>query len=191
MAVQIGSQGQPGFDAPFALMSDCHRRIEHFLRILQRVVDAYASAPLDAQARTALRASLRYFRESAPNHTADEEDSLFPRLRSLDREDLSALLIEADRLERDHKQAVSIHDAVDERVERWLDSGTLGADEIHQLREDLATLDALYARHIQFEDTVLFPQAAGILSNSEIKNIGAEMATRRGMSGDTPIREAQ
>lgn len=180
MAVQIGSLGQPGFDTPFALMSDCHRRIEHFLGIFQRVVDEYASIPLDDEAEKALVVAVRYFRESAPNHTADEEDSLFPRLRSLDRDDLEDLLVEAERLERDHKQAESIHNSVDKRVNRWLESGSLDRDEIKQLRNDLDTLGALYARHIHFEDSVLFPRAEEMLSRAEVKNIGSEMAARRG-----------
>lgn len=181
MAVQIGSLGQPGFDTPFALMSDCHRRIEHFLGIFRRVVDEYASMPLDDEAKKALVAAVRYFRESAPNHTADEEDSLFPRLRSLDREDLEDLLVEAVRLERDHEQAESIHNSVDQRVNRWLDSGSISEDDITQLRNDLETLGALYAGHIHFEDSVLFPRAEEILSSVDIKNIGSEMAARRGM----------
>lgn len=181
MAVQIGSLGQPGFDTPFALMSDCHRRIEHFLEIFRRVVDQYASMPLDAQAKEALVAAVRYFRESAPNHTADEEDSLFPRLRLLGREDLGDLLVEAERLERDHDQAEKIHGSVDERVNRWLESGSLGVHEIDQLSKDLDALGALYARHIHFEDSVLFPRAEEILSSVEIKNIGSEMAARRGL----------
>jgi len=183
MAVQIGSLGQPGFDTPFALMSDCHRRIESFLEIFQRVVDRYASIPLDEEARSALLAADRYFRESAPNHTADEEDSLFPRLRSLDREDLGSLLLEAERLEREHEQAELIHSKVEEQVHRWLIAGTISKDEIDQLRQDLDALQVLYARHILFEDSILFPRAADVLSGSEIKDIGTEMATRRGQNG--------
>jgi len=185
MAVQIGSLGQPGFDAPFALLSDCHRRIEHFMGILQRVVVGYSAVRLDEEAKSALRAALRYFRESAPNHTADEEDSLFPRLRSLGREDLGELLIEAERLERDHDRAEQIHSAVDERIQRWLDAGTLGVDEIKLLRHDLDVLSALYSRHILFEDSVLFPRAEDVLSILDIKNIGTEMAARRGVAGDS------
>lgn len=185
MAVQIGSLGQPGFDTPFALMSDCHRRIEHFLGIFQRVVDEYETITLDDQAKTALIAAVRYFRESAPNHTADEEDSLFPRLRSLDREDLEALLLEAERLECEHDQAALIHNTVDQRIERWLKTGTLGLDEFKQLRQELDSLSALYSRHILFEDSILFPRAEDVLSKSEIKDIGSEMATRREITSKT------
>ena len=33
--------------------------------------------PLDDETRHALELALRYFREAAPKHTADEEESLF------------------------------------------------------------------------------------------------------------------
>jgi hemerythrin-like domain-containing protein len=181
MAVQIGSLGQPGFDSPFALMSDCHRRIEHFLGIFRRVVDEYASKLLDDEAKKALVAAVRYFRESAPNHTADEEDSLFPRLRSLEQEELEDLLVEAERLERDHDQAEKIHGSVEELVHRWLESGSLEEDDINQLRSDLDALSALYSRHIHFEDCVLFPRAKKVLSRAEVRDIGLEMAARRGV----------
>jgi len=38
-------------------------------------------SPLTEETRAALESALRYFREAAPKHTADEEESLFPRMR--------------------------------------------------------------------------------------------------------------
>ncbi len=35
--VHLGSEPQAGFDEPLRLLSDCHRRIEHFLGILLKV----------------------------------------------------------------------------------------------------------------------------------------------------------
>lgn len=179
MALQIGTTGQAGIDRPFALMSDCHRRVEYFLSIFQRVLERYCDVPLDREARSALIVSSRYFRESAPNHTADEEDSLFPRLRALDRNDLELLLLEAERLEREHDRAEELHHAVEERVEKWLDVGSLEENEFKCLREDLDALTTLYSQHISFEDSVLFPRAQEVLMPSAIEEIGSEMAARR------------
>lgn len=180
MPVQIGAKAQSGFDQPFGLLSDCHRRIEHFLAIFGRVVDRYSDVPLDQEARTALTISARYFRESAPNHTADEEESLFPRLRALDRRDLDDLLTQAERLEREHERANLLHASVDARIGRWLDAGVLDGEEIAQLRAELDALGELYAGHIAFEDDTLFPKAQGVLTEAAIKEIGSEMAARRG-----------
>lgn len=181
MHVSLGTQGQPGFDEPLALMSDCHRRIEHFLSVLVRVADRQAGDVLDEQTQAAMRAAQRYFRESAPLHTADEEHSLFPRLSALG-PDLADLINESERLEREHKHASRLHASVDRRIEQWLSSGVLAAEDIEALREELRALDTLYARHIAFEDQTLFPRAQRVLAGEELLSIGREMAARRGLS---------
>ena len=61
-------------------MSDCHRHIEMFLGALEGVASVI-DHPLTEETRAALESALRYFREAAPKHTADEEESLFPRMR--------------------------------------------------------------------------------------------------------------
>jgi len=78
MPVQIGAPAH-NFSDPTGLLSDCHRRIEMFLRVLEGVA-LVIDRPLTGESRSALESALRYFREAAPKHTADEEESLFPRL---------------------------------------------------------------------------------------------------------------
>jgi hypothetical protein len=73
MPVQIGAQAH-NFSDPTGLLSDCHRRIEKFLRVLEGVASVI-DHPLPEEFRAALKSALRYFREAAPKHTADEEDS--------------------------------------------------------------------------------------------------------------------
>ncbi|MBX3323115.1 MAG: hemerythrin domain-containing protein [Phycisphaeraceae bacterium] len=191
MPVSLGQQGQPGFDSPLELMSDCHRRIESFLAVFGRVLDRYASRDLDEEGVNALRTAQRYFREGAPRHTEDEEHSLFPRLRQLERDDLGELLEAADRLERQHDEAERLHASVDARVDRWLDARRLSAADAKAMAADLETLDRLYAEHIAFEDNVLFPAAARVLDEPALRSIGEEMAARRGRNTDgTTAREA-
>jgi hypothetical protein len=62
------------------MLGDCHRRIERSLNVLVSVARQNGGW-LDEGQRTALVTSLHYFRDAAPKHTADEEDSLFPSLR--------------------------------------------------------------------------------------------------------------
>jgi hypothetical protein len=62
-------------------LSDCHRRIEKFLEQIIRVCTTARGGELNAGQREALEVALRYFRQAAPLHTADEETSLFPRVR--------------------------------------------------------------------------------------------------------------
>ena len=70
----------PSFDDPLGMMAACHRRIERQLATLSRLQRHLPENGCDADARAAARGILRYFDAAAPNHHADEEESLFPRL---------------------------------------------------------------------------------------------------------------
>lgn len=85
VAITIGQPTERDFTDPLGLLGDCHRRIESFLAVLIDVTNETRGAGLDEERRAALRAALRYFREAAPNHTRDEEESLFPRMRASDK----------------------------------------------------------------------------------------------------------
>src|ERR1035437_5349513 len=100
MPVSIGAAPQAGFDQPLQLLQDCHRRIEHFLKVLQRV--AATDDALDSEHRAALEAALLYFRDAAPKHTRDEDESLFPRLRQAGGAEARAALRCVESLESDH-----------------------------------------------------------------------------------------
>src|SRR6266481_5954066 len=80
MPIQIGHK-ESDFTDPLGLLSDCHRRIEHFLGVLIKLCDKAKGGSLDAGEGELLDKALAYFRNAAPKHTADEEHSLFPRLR--------------------------------------------------------------------------------------------------------------
>src|SRR5437660_7837791 len=82
MPIQIGQKPESGFNHPLGLLSDCHRRIEQFLKVLIQVSETADGASMTPPEIAALQNALEYFRSSAPKHTADEEDSLFPRLRA-------------------------------------------------------------------------------------------------------------
>lgn len=161
-------------------MSDCHRRIEMFLATLKAVGEA--GDELTSQSRTALEKSLKYFREAAPKHTADEEESLFPRLRQNAAPEITQMFVEMDRLERDHKRADSLHAEVDALGKSWLAAGSLHSDERDRFRTAVGELEGIYREHIALEDTVLFPAAARTLSLEEQRHVGLEMAARRGVS---------
>lgn len=179
MPIQIGQRADHGFDEPLGLLSDCHRRIEHFLGVLATVAADAAGASLSAAHQRALEGALRYFAVAAPKHTADEEVSLFPRLRSSADPAAAGVLASLDALEHDHDEADAHHAAVDVLVRSWLANGRLAQAEIAELRERLAGLQALYQRHIEVEDREVFPAAARVLDRAQIEQIGGEMAARR------------
>jgi hemerythrin-like domain-containing protein len=187
MPIQIGQAPGHDFDEPLGLLSDCHRRIEHFLHVLVAVDAEAAGGPLTAAHGRALEASLRYFAIAAPKHTADEEESLFPRLRDSPDPAAAAAMILVDRLERDHHEADVHHSAVAMLVQRWLAEDHLSPSETRELRERLAQLKHLYQRHIMVEDEELFPAAARLLDAAQLRQIGREMAARREIRSDISL----
>lgn len=179
MPIQIG-QSSPDFSKPIALLSDCHRRIETFLGALARVGEAQ-EPQLSPENRRALETALRYFREAAPKHTADEEMSLFPRLRSHASPEVTAMLKQISHLEHDHRETESLHDEVDQIGRSWLQA-EIGEADRGRFRNAVAKLQSIYGEHIALEDAVVFPAAERTLSDGEKHDVGQEMAERRGVS---------
>jgi hemerythrin-like domain-containing protein len=180
MPVQIGAKAH-SFSDPTGFLSDCHRRIEMFLGSLQRVA-AVIDRPLAAEERAALESALRYFRESAPKHTADEEQSLFPRLRKIHEPEIEAALATLDALEGDHRKAEALHAEVDALGIQCLDQQCLRAKNADQFRQAISDLASIYRKHIQIEDEVVFPAAKRRLSSPQQSAIANEMASRRNLS---------
>lgn len=177
MPVQIGAQSH-SFSDPTGLFSDCHRRIEMFLGTLERVASVI-DRPLTNDTRPALESALRYFREAAPKHTADEEESLFPRLRQMHLPDIENAIERLDLLENDHVLAGSLHADVEELGQRYLATGGLEAAGVEAFRKAIASLVSIYKQHIGIEDNQVFPLAARLLSSTDKLAIANEMAARR------------
>ena len=177
MPVQIGGKTH-SFSEPTGLLSDCHRRIEMFLGSLVQVAPLLEK-PLDAQARSAMETALRYFREAAPKHTADEEESLFPRLRRMHDPEVEAALETLDPLERDHRRADLLHVQVDRLGRKCLESGSLSSEDAREFGHAVSKLASIYKEHIRIEDELVFPVAGKVLSSTDKAAIAAEMALRR------------
>jgi len=183
MFTQIGAKRESDFSEPLGMLGDCHKRIRFFLNDLARLAES-AEEPLDGTRRVALERALRYFRESGPRHTADEEESLFPRLRAIKDARLDETLEKVRELEADHERANKAHDAVDVLGARWLAEGVLGGEEAARLRALLRDLSELYEHHLDVEDTQVFPMAAFLLTEEDQIAVGREMAMRRGIAGE-------
>jgi hemerythrin-like domain-containing protein len=180
MPVSIGAS-ENTFANPIGLLSDCHRRIERFLQALLTVATQVAGSSLEVEHRRALEVALKYFREAAPKHTADEEEDLFPMLRELQSPCVPALLADLDRLEAEHTTAESWHREVEDLCERWLRQNSLPPEDSARLKNLLTSLSDLYRAHIASEEERVFPAAKAGLSESELQFIGRRMASRRGV----------
>jgi hemerythrin-like domain-containing protein len=168
-----------GLEAPFWLMSEGHRRIEGLLSVLLAVADGRRGGALAGPDREALTGGLHYLRTDIALHSADEEQSLFPRLRSSGHSEAKTAIPMVERLAADHRVAEDHHDAVDVLGRRWLRQGRLPAGDARALREHLVALERLYRRHIALVDQELFPLARRVLTAAELATIGHQMVARR------------
>src|ERR1035437_1580365 len=176
MAIQIGAKPDAGFDDPLGMLKDCHRRIERFLHILCVVVDRARGRALTEEEAAAVESALQYFRAGGRRHTADEEESLFPRLR---RGLTAASFEELGGLESDHCDANELHDALDTLYSAWIASGRLSHEDDQRLLAATKRLKHLYEKHIQVEEKIVFPRAAQVLDGQTIAAIGQEFRERR------------
>jgi len=184
--------GEPTFAQPIRLLGDCHRRIEKFLDQLIAVARQPANAPLAEDSRRQLNTALRYFNQLPGLHNADEEESLFPRLRQIaqgetpEATQAREALAVMDRLEKDHELAEASHANIEEIGLRWLAENILPEATLQQLQDELILLRAFYVAHIALEDDLLFPLAKRLLGEQELEFVGREMAARRGVDYDSP-----
>jgi len=178
VAILIGQKPDKDFTDPIGVLEDCHRRIEKFLDVLLALAGQAQGNPFTNEQRDAIETALRYFREAAPKHVADEEDSLFPRMRAAQH---SEALSDLDELHSDHLSVAENHRAVEELFRRWLTDGLLLSPDHARLISLLQSLRDTYARHIKQEETQLFPHAVRILTPNDLKAVGLEMAKRRGL----------
>lgn len=174
MGIQIGAKPDAGFDDPLGMLKDCHRRIEHFLQILVIVVDRAAGRTLTAEETGAIQSALNYFRTGGLRHNADEEESLFPRLRASVGD-----LREIGGLEDDHRTASSLHGEADRLYCAWIADGSLTPDQTSRLQSTTVELKTLYAEHIELEEGSVFPRAAEALSREDLAAMGLEFRRRR------------
>jgi hemerythrin-like domain-containing protein len=177
MPVQIGATTH-SFSDPTGLLSDCHRRIEMFLGTLEAAA-AVLDCPATEETGRALESALRYFGQAAPKHTADEEASLFPRLRQIHHPDVQSAFSKLEQLEEDHRWAAPLHVEVERLGAQYLSMGNLSDTEVEEFRKAVASLASMYKQHINVEDELVFPLAARLLSDADKSAIADEMATRR------------
>jgi hemerythrin-like domain-containing protein len=171
----------PSFDDPLGMLVACHRRIERQLATLSRLQRHLPENGCDADARAAARVILKYFDSAGPNHDADEELSLFPRLR-VATSDAHALV---DALKRDHV-TVALH----WRKLRPLLASIAAGRRATLPPKQTGDFAECYQTHIAREENDLLPLAEAVLDLAALQAIGQEMAARRGVDPTMPMRRS-
>ena len=168
--IQIGVKPS-ALDEPIEHLMACHRRIEQRLDTLVSAGTLFASDP--PAARAAIAASVRFLDTNGVLHTEDEEASLFPRLRPRLSEQETIFV---ELLEDQHDEAEQIYARL-KMLAAQMDVPGVPA----QYAECAENLRALYREHIRSEDEILTALARRSLNENDLREIAAEMRTRRAM----------
>ncbi len=169
--IQIGAPPAT-IDTPIEHLMACHRRIEQRLDTLVQAAAHLSANP--AEAVGAIERSFRFFETSGAMHTADEEESLFPRLRPLLSASEAAFV---ESLEGDHREAELVYQELKQRAAAA--AAEPAPREIAAYKALAARLRDIYRRHIASEDEILTALAKRSLTPSQIEQIADEMKSRR------------
>lgn len=161
MPVPIGVKSH-NFTDPAGLLSECHRRVELFLGRLGAVAEVI-DHPVTEDTSRLLDSALRYFVQAAPKHTADEEESLFPRLHQIWNPEIVAVFSRMEKLEEEHRWAAPLHDQVEPLGTQYLSIGGLSDAEATLFRTAVASLASMYKQHINVEDELIFSGGADVV----------------------------
>jgi hypothetical protein len=176
LAVQPGAKEDCGLDDPIGMLKDCHRRMDRFLHVLWVVADRAAGRQLTDAESESVHSALHYFRMNGPWHSADERDSLFPRLRA---ESITGNSEELCLLESNIRQTSRLHAAVDALYSAWILAGGLGPEDELRLQSCTEKLKRLFDEHTRVTEQIVFPRAVLLLDSRSIAAIGQEFRARR------------
>lgn len=182
MLTSISSaQPSPAPSGPREMLQDCHARIRHFMHLSRTLAEARGAS--EAQVAEAAESVFRYFKYALPLHEADENETLYPRLR--DAAPLGTPLRDAARA------MVEQHHAIDELVAELLslcDSIRCNPERLPAaapaLQQVAEALERVFATHLHMEETVIFPSLAQ-LPAAELEAMAREMQQRRHPSQDS------
>ena len=170
-----------GFSQPLLLWAACHQRGQRVALLLERLFAHLRKHGPDDATRVTSAEVQRYLNEAAPRHHADEDHEIFPRLRrridagDVDIPDAEQTVRALDHLERDHP-------ALDDL---WVQvrAALAHAESAAPTAAHYACADAFvgsFINHHAVEDQLITPAATIVLKPSDLAEIGAAMARRRG-----------
>lgn len=167
--------GAPDFDQPIAVLKHCHDKIRRNLQTLQKLPAHLQAKGADEEAQQAAATVLRYFRDAAPNHHADEEEDLLPMLRQTaagaDKQLLDAL---APQILEEHEQMDALWAGLDKQLDAVAASKHAALN-----AADAERFAALYTAHMEKEEGNIAPMARRLFSDAQMQQLGNAMRKRR------------
>lgn len=173
-----GQSASPGSApaTPAELLLDCHARIRHFVQ-LSRTLASNPQAT-DEEVADAAAALFRYFTLALPMHEADENITLFPRIRAaqppegLVRQAAETMLEQHKAIEELLVEFLPICSALDRNPGRL---PVLAP----RLQHVTLALERIFTAHLHMEETVIFPALGELFSAQQNQVMLHEMQERR------------
>jgi hemerythrin-like domain-containing protein len=153
----------------FATLLAFHARIEEQVRALEKASDLIVAGGERAAALATVAGVLDFFRTAGALHQADEEQSLFPRLRPL-----PAFRMIVSALETQHKMSDDAQRELAELVPRFTPADG------ETLRRFAYRFAEMQRGHLIAEERALFPLATKALAPDVLAELGREQQTRAG-----------
>ncbi len=158
-------------ERPLELLYACHDKVRHFSALIGQLAPHVAAKGVDAEASQAAANVLRYFELALPHHHADEEEDIFPALRSLHELKLNAAI---DAVQAEHL----LLDTLWQQVRPWLNRIAQGAKP-EATPAVLPQFVKTYPAHAAREEKDIF-SAIERLPAAEVDRIAQRMRQRRG-----------
>jgi hemerythrin-like domain-containing protein len=176
-SIRTNTSASAEIEDAVSLLLGCHERIRHFTAVAVRLAESQ-QAPASERTQAA-RAVLRYYTVALPLHEADENESVYPRLKN-------ALL--SSELASANEQMIEQHKNIDatvaELIPMWQkidqapkaeDADALGP----QLRDRTKHLSELWSDHLKLEEEQVIPALRQHLTAEDLRAIQQEMRDRR------------
>lgn len=174
MLTKIESRKMEEEDA-ISLLLGCHDRIRHFTEVARKLTD-HPEAPAADRAGAAGNV-LRYYTVALPLHEADENESIYPRLKKTLPE--GAL---ADANQQMLEQHAGIDALIAELVPMWQAVKSHPEDQAQinaALADRVLRLERLWNVHLALEENQVVPAMRRYLTPDDLDVIKQEMRERR------------
>jgi len=174
MLTKIESR-KAGEEDAISLLLGCHDRIRHFTEVARKLAE-HPGAPPNDRADAASRV-LRYYTVALPLHEADENQSIYPRLKKA---------LPAGALAEANQQMLEQHAGIDELIAElvpmWqtVKSQPEEQTQINDVLSDRTRrLESLWNVHLGLEEDQVVPAMRSYLTPDELNAIKQEMRDRR------------
>ena len=168
-ALKAGDQSDP-----IDLLLSCHTRIRHFTAIAVKLTQPGAPA---GEVRSAAGAVYRYYSQALPLHEADENESVYPRLKAA-----LAGAGDEDPLAAANQAMVDQHRTIDRTVASLLpkwQAAAADASAVSATAAEAGELEDAWRDHLALEERLIFPALRDRLSVEDRRGIRLEMQARR------------